>query len=237
MNIGIILAGGNGKRMNNNTPKQFLELYDKPIIVYTLEVCTAHPKIDYTVIAAHKDWISFTKELVEKYHLPKCFVIEGGDTRQESTLKSLEYLKKKGVKDNDIILTHDAVRPFWDNRIITESITEAKKYGAVDICVKTHDTMVQANKNLMIKGFPKRDELYNGQTPQTFKYKTILDSHRYTRNNNIACTCDCSVALAAGNPVKIVIGDYENIKLTTPSDFDLAYRILEKRETKNEPKL
>lgn len=238
MNIALILAGGTGLRMNHSVPKQFIELDDKPVIIYTLEFFIQNKDTDKIITVVHEDWVDHLQKLFAKYRINDCQIVLGGITRQQSTYHGLLHLKKTGVQDDDLIIIHDAVRPFLNDRIISDSIIAAREHGAADVCVKTHDTIVHTKKNLLIKNIPKRDIIYNGQTPQTFKFSVIHDVHTQAiRDNFTDTTDDCKIALHYRQPVKIVIGEYENIKLTTPADLDLAYRILEKRKPKDETKI
>ena len=225
---GIILGGGGGMRMNSSVPKQFLYIGGKPIIVYTIEAFQRCSVIDEVIVVMHKNWIKKTQRLVSEYHLSKVSnIIPGGNTRMDSSYKGLLYLKESGT---EIIVIHDAVRPFVTQRIIKESVVTARRYGAVDVAVKTTDTIVNA-KNRFIQGMPDRRYLFNGQTPQTFKYDLILKAHKFARKNNPSMvTDDARLVLNMKKKVRIVNGDYENIKLTTKADIELAETIIKRKK-------
>ena len=177
MNFVGILAGGKGTRMgNSHLPKQFLMLGNKPIIVHTIEQFLICEKVDKIVIAVLKNWMQYTQELIEKYCKDdRIFLIEGGNNRNETILKICEYIKQHfQLEKKDILLTHDAVRPFITQRIIYENIEEAQKYDAVDTVIPATDTIVESKDQTWISKIPLRDQLYQGQTPQTFKIEEFL---------------------------------------------------------------
>jgi len=234
MNIGVILAGGVGDRFDSYLPKQFIELYNKPIIVYTLEVFKKNKNINKILIVVHPQWRFLLEKILARYELNDMWITNGGKTRQESSYRGLLFLKKKKIKDNDIVVIHDAVRPFLTDKIINEGIKMAKKYGAIDVVVKTTDTIAEVDEKGFIENFPPRDKLYNGQTPQIFKFKTIFDAHKNALRKKIPnITDDCKLVLENKGKVKIVEGDYENIKITTKADIELALKIIEKRNLQN----
>jgi len=225
---GIILGGGGGARMKSSIPKQFLYIGGKPIIVYTIEAFQRCDAIDEIIVVMHKDWIKKTQKFVSKYHLSKVSnIIQGGKTRMDSSYKGLLYLKES---EPEIVVIHDAVRPFVTQRIVKESVETARRYGAVDVVVKTTDTIVNA-KNNFINGIPDRRYLFNGQTPQTFKYSLILKAHEFARKNNPSMvTDDARLVLNMKKKVRIINGDYENIKLTTKADIELAETIIKRKK-------
>jgi len=231
MNYAIILAGGTGSRMDHYLPKQFLELYNKPIIIYTLEKFKQNHHVDKILIVIHPEWRTFLKKVLTKFDFSDCWITEGGKSRKESSYNGLLFLQKKKIKKDDIVIIHDAVRPFVNEKIINEGIRAAKQYGAVDVVVKTVDTIVQVNKKGFIKNFPIREELYNGQTPQIFKFEVILKAHKKALQKEIPnVTDDCKLVLESGHKVKIIEGDYENIKITTMADLKLAKKIIEEKQ-------
>lgn len=220
MNIAIILASGNGTRMRNSKiPKQFIEIKNKPIVSHTVEKFINNQNIDETIIVCHPEWISFLKQSMEKLHPKNNYhIIEGGTCRNDSIKLGLIYIQKNfDIDNNDIILTHDAVRIFISSKIINDNIEYAKKYGAVDTVVPATDTIVCSLDGKKINNIPNRDQLFNGQTPQTFKWKIINDIYS---KKNIDASDACSLAIQNGFDVYLLEGEYSNIKIT--SDFDLA---------------
>lgn len=228
MNIAVILAGGSGTRMGAvDKPKQFLEVYGKPLIIYTIETFEISSDIDEIVIVCHEDWIEELIIWCRKYDLTKVkYVISGGKTRQESSLKAL-YKLKETCNEADIVIIHDGARPLITNRIIKENVELAKKYNAVDTVIPTNDTIVKSNNGNYISEIPLRKILYLGQTPQTFKFTTIMRAHENAIKNNIVdSTDDCQLVLKCNENVYLVNGDKFNFKITTFEDLTLFKAIL-----------
>lgn len=226
MNIAIILAGGTGKRMNKSgMPKQFLKLGNKEILLHTIEKFEFNSKINKILLVINKVWLNYTKELVNKKNYSKIIsLIPGGDTRQESSYNALLYLNNI-ISNNDIVIIHDAVRPFINDDIINNTIEKSKKYGACCVVVKTIDSMVRAENNL-ITDIIERSNLYNEQTPQGFKFSVIWEAYKKANINNIKnFTDDISFVYNIGKPVYLLEGDYKNIKITTELDLQIAKEI------------
>lgn len=221
MNIAIILASGGGTRVRNSKiPKQFIEIGDKPIVVHTFDKFISNKNIDKIIIVCHPDWVSFLEQYLNKTCIDDNYhIIKGGSTRNDSIKLALTYIGENfSVNSNDIILTHDAVRIFISTKIINENISYAKKYGAVDTVVATTDTIVFSFDKVKIDNIPNRNYLFNGQTPQTFKWEIISSIY----NENFDDTSDaCSLAIKNGFDVYLLKGEYSNIKITTDFDIDI----------------
>lgn len=228
MIVAIILAGGLGLRFDKDVSKQFIELGDKPFLIHTIDVFESCSQIDKILVIAPKEFKSKTIDLIKKYKLKKIMdVIEGGGTRQESSYNSLKYLERRNVT---IVVIHDAIRPFVTEQIINNSIESAKKYGAADVMVKATDTIVKV-KNGFITEIPERKYLYHGQTPQAFKYNLIWEAHKKAKKEGYAnASDDAKLILRIGQRVKIIEGNYENIKLTNQSDL-LFFKALFERKS------
>ena len=155
-----ILAGGSGKRFGDaNLPKQFHILGEKPIIIHTIEQFMIHPKIDKIIICVPKDWMSYTDDLIEKYipNRTNIELTEGGSARNETIMNGCRYIEKNyGIDNEDVIITHDAVRPFINQRIIDDNITALKKYDAVDTAIPATDTIIAVEKDNIIDNIPDR---------------------------------------------------------------------------------
>ena len=225
MNIVIILAAGSGTRMNKESPKQFLLVDDKPLFVLSSLTFNNHPLVDEIILVTLKDNIDLVNQYVNEFHLNKVkAVIEGGSTRQKSTLKALEYLKENGTNKNDIILIHDAARPLVNSDIITRNIEECHKYEAVETAVPVVDTLIES-ENKEVSRFLNRDIIYQVQTPQTFRFDVIYDAHKALINDEN--TDDAGIVIKNNHPVHIVLGDRFNFKVTTSDDLELLEAIIE----------
>jgi len=230
-----ILAGGSGKRFGNKElPKQYTMLGTKPIIVHTIEQFVMNPKIKKIIICTPKEWIGYTEDLIEKY-LPNNDMIEitaGGSTRNESIMNGCKYIEDKyGLTEDDVVITHDAVRPFINQRIIDDNIKAVKKFDAVDTVIPATDTIITSEKESIISDIPNRDYLYYGQTPQSFKIKKLMNLYEgLTKEEKDILTDACKIFVLKNEKVKIVMGETFNIKITTVFDLKIANAIVMVRE-------
>jgi 2-C-methyl-D-erythritol 4-phosphate cytidylyltransferase len=236
MVFAAIFAGGKGSRMgNSDTPKQFLELGDKPILIHTIEKFFVNDCIDEIIVLCPKPWVIHTKDLIRK-HLPsgkKITVIEGGETRNGTLENALSFIETNySVDDSTIIVTHDAVRPFLTHRIITENVEAARKYGATDTVIPATDTIVESNDGKMISSIPNRKMMYQGQTPQSFKLtelREVLSS--LTEDEKSILTDACKIFTLKNRPVFLVEGEVFNIKITYPYDLKIANTLLKGKDS------
>lgn len=226
-----ILAGGKGTRMGNvPMPKQFLLLNEKPIIIHTLEKFILNNKFHKIIIASPKEWIQHTKDLVKKYQLEseRVVITEGGADRNGSIMNIISYIEQTaGLNTEDILVTHDAVRPFLTHRIIEENIEYGLTNGAVDTVIGAVDTIVVSEDGKYLSNIPLRREMYQGQTPQTFNIITLKALYEtLTDNEKEILTDACKIFMLKGSKVRIVRGENFNIKVTTPFDLNVANAIL-----------
>ena len=232
MIFAAILAGGIGSRMGGtDIPKQFLTLGDKPVIVHTIEKFVINGKIDKIIVLTPQNYINHTNHLIEK-HIPNSegiVVIEGGETRNDTIMNSINYIDEHfGIDDESIILTHDSVRPFVTHRIIEDNIAAAKKYGACDTVIPASDTIVESINGETIESIPVRDYYYQGQTPQTFKINKLYNLiNSLTEEESNILTDACKIFTLKDEDVHLVDGEVTNIKITYPYDLKLANTILE----------
>ena len=179
MNIAMIFAGGVGQRMTGSTkPKQFLELYKKPIIIYTLEIFENHPEIDAIVVACVKDWIPHLNDLIYKYRIEKVVsVIEGGETGQLSIYNGLCESAKIADGEKSVVLIHDGVRPLINEQVITENIKSVKENGSAITAAVVKETIMVVEEDQSIDYIPDRNNSRVAKAPQSFWLDEILDSH------------------------------------------------------------
>ncbi|HEM0988351.1 TPA: 2-C-methyl-D-erythritol 4-phosphate cytidylyltransferase [Listeria monocytogenes] len=228
-----ILAGGKGARMGNvSMPKQFLPLNGKPIIVHTVEKFILNTRFDKILISSPKEWMNHAEDNIKKYISDdRIVVIEGGEDRNETIMNGIRFVEKTyGLTDDDIIVTHDAVRPFLTHRIIEENIDAALETGAVDTVIEALDTIVESSNHEVITDIPVRDHMYQGQTPQSFNMKKVFNHYQnLTPEKKQILTDACKICLLAGDDVKLVKGEIFNIKITTPYDLKVANAIIQER--------
>lgn len=218
-NIVIIPCSGKGKRMGSNIPKQFLELKGKPIIYHTINKFEKCNKIDEIIIVVSKDYEEyFNKEILEKNSFKKISnIVLGGEERLNSVYNGLCSVKNK----DSIILIHDGVRPFIKIEHIEKIIEETIIHKACVLGVKAKDT-VKVCEESIIKYTPNRENIWLAQTPQAFEYALIKDAYEKAIKDNFFGTDDASILEYFGYNVKMVLGDYENIKITTPEDIQIG---------------
>src|SRR5699024_9770135 len=157
-------------------PKQFLHLNEKPIIVHTIEKFILNTNITEIIIASPEEWLNYTQDILKKYglNLQNVKVVKGGVDRNGTIMNIISFIEEEfGVQEDDVLITHDAVRPFLTHRIIQENIDMAMEYGAVDTVIPAIDTIVESTDGEFITEIPTRDTMYQGQTPQTFNIKKL----------------------------------------------------------------
>jgi len=219
----IIPSAGFGTRMGN-VKKPYIELAGKPILAHTLEKFQQCQSVNNIIIVTAKgDEQRCANEIIESFNISKVIdIIAGGNTRQESVFNAIQKL----IPDTDIVVIHDAVRPFLTEKMIIESIENASLYGSAIIAVPVKDTIKEANENKLVLKTLDRQKLWMIQTPQAFKYDIIKQAHIQAKNRNIQATDDASLVEFIGLDVKLVMGSYDNIKITTPDDLVVAKTIL-----------
>ena len=232
MIFAAILAGGVGSRMGGvDTPKQFLTLGDKPVIIHTIEKFYINSKFDKIIVLSPKSFVTHTKKLIEEYisDAENIIVVEGGKTRNDTLINAISHIQNNYEINNDsIIVTHDSVRPFVTHRIIEDNIKAALKYGACDTVIPATDTIVESTDSKLIKNIPLRDNFYQGQTPQSFKINKLFDLVTSLNDDEINILTDaCKIFTLKGEDVYLVDGEVTNIKITYPYDLKLANTILE----------
>jgi 2-C-methyl-D-erythritol 4-phosphate cytidylyltransferase len=230
MIFGAILAGGIGSRMGNvDKPKQFLHIGRKPILIHTVEKFIINDKFDKVIVLCPKQWIAYTKDLMNKF-LPDndVAIIEGGNRRNETIMNAISYIEENfGLDEETVIVTHDAVRPFVTHRILEENIEFARKGIACDTVVPATDTIVESQDGETISQIPDRSKYYQGQTPQSFRAKKFRDLYTsLTEDEKSILTDAAKVFVVKGEKVAIVRGETFNIKVTYPYDLQLAETLL-----------
>ncbi|MDK9861418.1 2-C-methyl-D-erythritol 4-phosphate cytidylyltransferase [Staphylococcus saprophyticus] len=226
-----ILAGGIGSRMGNvPLPKQFLELDGKPIIIHTIEKFLLTKEFDKIFIATPQKWVLHTRDILNKFNLDdsRLEVIQGGSDRNETIMNIVDYIEKnKAITDNDVIITHDAVRPFLTRRIINENINAVLENKAVDTVIPAIDTIITSKNGEDIESIPLRNEIYQGQTPQSFNINSLKHNYyKLSTDNKKLLTDACKIMVASNQKVKLVDGELYNIKITTPYDLKVANSII-----------
>jgi 2-C-methyl-D-erythritol 4-phosphate cytidylyltransferase len=223
----LIPAAGTGKRMGRATAKQFLTLGDKPILAHTLLAFQRASEIDEIIpILSEEDLETCLGEIIEAYHITKVkTLVVGGKERQDSVANGLHKLEK----DAAIVLIHDGVRPFVTPEMIKETVDYAKKGECVTVGVPIKDTIKEVNDQGMVRHTLDRSRLWAIQTPQAFPVKALKRAYEEASRQRVYGTDDATIIERMGGSVRVLMGSYENIKITTPEDLMLAEEILKRR--------
>lgn len=233
MNIAVIFAGGVGSRMHSKEkPKQFLEMYNKPIIVHTLEYFQKNQMIDAISVVCVENWIPYLEELVYKFRIEKVKkIVCGGKTGQLSIYNGLKAAKEIAGNEKAIVLIHDGVRPLINDKLITDNILAVKKYGNSITSGIVKETIVEIDDKSQIVLVPDRAHSRVAKAPQCFYLDEILSAHHQALGEGITDFIDsCTMMQHYGYKLHMTDGPYENIKITTPDDFYTMRAILEAKE-------
>lgn len=219
--IGLVLLGGKGLRLNNELPKQFIEVNGKMICEYSLEVFSKSEQIDEICISCLDGYDEIYENLLKKYPKIKHKAV-GGSERQHSIYNALKIFEKSNV---DVIVIHDGARPLITNNEIVDVIKFAKEYGATTVALPVSDTIKMAENNFVKKTID-RSNLFSVKTPQAFSYDLILEAHNAAINDKFLGTDDCSLIERMGKTVYIAKASEHNIKITTNIDLIIMKSIL-----------
>lgn len=241
MAVAIVLAGGSGSRMNSDVAKQYMLIHGKEVIFFSLSTFQKNEHItDIVLVARNEDLEYCRNEIVNKYGFDKVRrIVSGGKERYASVYQGLLAVgdifrtdaNQACVCGEQIVLIHDGARPFVTNEMINSSIACAGETGACTVGVPVKDTIKIVDENMNGIETPDRKFLYQIQTPQTFKYKLIMDAYqKMCMEQNAARTCEKTVItddtmlveMYSGIKSKVILGSYENIKITTPEDINIA---------------
>lgn len=226
-NVAVLLAGGVGARIGLDIPKQLLKVAGKTILEHSLIALHSHPQVDDMVIMMAPGHLDAVHEIVRNGSYDKVSaILEGGATRNETTLKALSSLGDEPCN----VLFHDAVRPLVTSRIISECFTALRTHAAVDVAIPSADTIVEVDEHNVIRAIPPRAHLRRGQTPQAFRSEVIREAYaRASLDPDFETTDDCSVVLkySPEAPIVVVHGDERNMKVTEPIDVYLADKLFQ----------
>jgi 2-C-methyl-D-erythritol 4-phosphate cytidylyltransferase len=215
----IIPAAGAGERMGAAVSKQFLLLLGKPIIIHTLERFQMCGAVNEIIIAVQPSSRQQVESLIGEFHLSKATkIVEGGKRRQDSVSNALSHLNPQA----EVVIVHDAVRPFIHQKVILESIDKAIAYSAAVVAARVKDTIKVGSDEGRFERTLDRSVLWLAQTPQTFRRKVLIDAYEKARRERIDATDDASLVELLNIRPAIVEGSFENIKITTRDDLDFA---------------
>lgn len=228
MNIALIIAGGAGERMKQNIPKQFLSVFGKPVIVYTMETFQKCEEIDVIVVVSLSSWETKIWKYAEEYKITKLKgVVTGGICGQESIYNGIVEIQKK-YNDDDIVLIHDAIRPMISIEIIEDCINVVKKNGNAVTVIPCQEAMLETqNQKSSFSSYP-RNQLMRTQTPQGFYLKDMITLHKEAKERNITDSiATCTLAVELGRTLFFSKGSEKNLKITTMDDLDIFKALLQ----------
>lgn len=230
----IVLSAGKGSRMKSDIPKQYMSLNDKPVIYYSLKAFEDSPVSQIVLVTGKEDVAYCEKEIVQKYRFKKVVaVVAGGAERYDSV-----YCGLLAVPDTDYVLIHDGARPMVDQKIINDSIECVKKAKACVVGMPSKDTIKISDEQNYAIDTPDRKTLWSIQTPQAFSYELICNAYSklykdIAQGKDIPTITDDAMVVeyATNQKVKLIEGNYENIKITTPEDILIADIFLKNRKS------
>ena len=232
MNVALIFAGGTGQRMNSKSkPKQFLELYGKPILIHTLEYFEEHLDIDAICVVCLADWEDELRKLLRQYNIEKVkWITVGGETGHDSIYNGLKVLEQE-CKPDDIVLIHDGVRPLISEELISANIETVRKYGnAITVEDAAESIVIMDNKNDLIDYMPSRNLTKVAKAPQSFYLKDICEVHELAHKDGFKSIDSSHLMYTYGRELHTVKSTPFNIKIATPSDYYVFRAIYEARE-------
>lgn len=227
MNIALIIAGGVGQRTNQDIPKQFININDKPVIIYTLEAFQNHKEIDSIEVVCLEGWHDILSAYAKQFNITKLHkIISGGENGQASIRKGV-YSISESFSSDDIILVHDAIRPMISEEIISDCIKVCKEYGSAITSIPCAEAMLYTTDKLQSDKIISRDELIRTQTPQAFSVGKLKAAHEEALKRGITnSVASCTLMIELGEKVYFSKGSEKNIKLTTADDFEIFRALL-----------
>jgi len=226
MNIALIIAGGSGNRMGQDIPKQFINVYDKPVIIYTLDGFQNHPMIDAIEVVCLDGWHDVLWAYAHQFNISKLkWVVSGGETGQESIRNGVYNLEGK-VDDDDIVIVHDGIRPLVEDEVLTDVINTASKYGNGVTSLPYNEQIFIVNPDDIstTKQFIPRETIRRVSTPQAYRFKRLLSAYKEAFEKGIGIRGSAytnTMMVELGETLHFAAGSDKNIKLTTKDDLEL----------------
>ena len=224
MNIALIIAGGSGSRMGQDIPKQFINVYDKPVLVYTLQGFQRHPQIDAILVVCIDGWHDVVRAYAKQFEVDKLkWVVSGGETGQES-IRNGVYALEKICSDDDVIVIHDGIRPLVDETVLTDVIIKCKQYGNAVTSLPYNEQIFVIDDAVSTVKYIPRETLRRVSTPQAYKYGKLLWAYKKAFAEKIGIygsSYTNTMMVELGERLYFAAGSDKNIKLTTKDDLEL----------------
>ena len=235
MNIAIIIAGGVGNRMGQSIPKQFINVYDKPVLMYTLEGFEKHPMVDAIEVVCIEGWENVVWSYARQYNISKLkWIVKGGATGQESIRNGVYNLEDKSAPD-DIIIVHDGIRPLVDAEVLTDVINKAQQYGNAVTSLPYNEQIfvVSEDDESTTTQFIPRETIRRVSTPQAYRFDLLDEKYHEAYEKGIGIHGSHytnTMMVELGVRLHFAAGSDKNIKLTTPDDLELFKGYLNKKQ-------
>lgn len=231
MNIAMLIAGGSGQRMRQDIPKQFINVYDRPVIIYTLQAFQNHPNIDAIAVVCLEGWEEILKAYAKQFGIDKLkWIFLGGESGQESLKNGIMGLNAVCEQD-DLILIHDAIRPMVSQEIISENISCCKKNGSAITVIPCAEAMLLTDDRSSATEMIHRDKLARTQTPQAFPLKKLVWAHEEAAKRGISNSiATCTLMIELGEKIYFSTGSEKNLKLTTTDDIEIFKALLNSKK-------
>lgn len=224
MNIAVIIAGGSGSRMGQDIPKQFINVYDKPILIYTLEAFQNHPQIDAIEVVCIDGWHDILRAYAKQFNITKLkWIVEGGNTGQESIRNGVYNLEDKCNSD-DIIIIHDGIRPLVDETVLSDVIIKCKQYGNAVTSLPYNEQIFVIDDDISTTKYIPRETLRRVSTPQAYKFGKLKWAYNQAFEKEIGIygsSYTNTMMVELGEKLYFAAGSDKNIKLTTKDDLEM----------------
>lgn len=230
-NIALIIAGGSGQRMQQDIPKQFLNVYDKPVIMYTLEAFQKHPNIDAIEVVCIEGWETILQAYCKQFNITKLEnIVTGGKNGQDSIRNGVYDISTRHEAE-DIILIHDAIRPMVSEEIISDCIRVCRKNGNAISVIPCAEAMLRTVDGESSNDQVPRDNLKRTQTPQAASIGTLVEAHKEALAKGItASVATCTMFIELGRKLYFSLGSEKNVKLTTTEDIEIFKALLDSKK-------
>lgn len=225
--IALLTAAGIGSRMKQDIPKQFLHIDNKPLIIYALEAFQTHPSIDVIIVVCLEGWHDILKSYAKQFNIDKLkYVVNGGNTGQESIKNGIDELEKY-YSDDSIILIHDGNRGLVSQEIISDALSTYNQSGSAVAAIPCTEAVFESDDGISATKEIARERLYRTQTPHVYSLQKMLWAHEEAKKRNITnTTATCSLMKALGEKIYFSKGSEKNIKITTVEDIDIFKSLL-----------
>lgn len=230
-NIGLIIAGGMSTRMHHAIPKQFMTVFDKPVIAYTMEKFEKHPSIDIIAVVCLNGWENILESYAKQYGITKLkHIIPAGKVGQESIKNGIFELEKH-YKPDDLVLIHDGNRPMLPRDVISDCIAVAKEKGNAIACIPCQEAMLDTEDGISSNKSYPREKLKRTQTPHGFFLKDLIAMHKRAQELNITnSVASCTLRIELGGEIYFSTGSEKNLKITTQEDIDIFKALLKQEK-------